>query len=350
MSRNMQEEAAPSMALPHIKELLQMHTYARPSGSVTETVFCEKYIAPLPGAYRDAVGNYIVKVGESRILWSSHTDTVHKTEGRTKLMYASAILSLNDTETEANCLGADCTVGVWLMRQMILRNVPGLYIFHAAEEIGGVGSNHIADKTPELLEGIDFAIALDRRGETSIVTYQFGGRCASEAFATSFAAQFDLGLKADTGGTFTDTANYTRLVPECTNISVGYYNQHTKEEILDVGFAAVLLEQLCKLDESKLVVARDHKSAPFRDTYEDWWSRGTYYPSSTRKSATLPYKSNNGRFVDLTIMREGKDFMEQVTDVAFEYPDILAEIFEDYGIDEDVLKEYISRHNERMGH
>lgn len=343
---NEEETGAPSMALPHIHELLQMHTYARPHGSDTEKVFRDKYLKHLPGAYQDDAGNYIVKVGESRILWSCHTDTVHRQDGRTKLVYANSILSLSDKEENANCLGADCSVGVWMMRQMILRNVPGLYVFHAGEECGGIGSTHIADKTPELLKDIDFAIALDRRGETSIITHQFGGRCASDAFANSFAAQFDLGLKLDAGGTFTDTANYTHLVSECTNISVGYYNQHTKDEILDVGFAATLLEQLCKIDESKLVAARDPsvKTSRWSD-YDDWWARGTYYPSTP--TAT---RRSNPRFVDMTIIKDGKDFMEQVTDVAFEYPDVLEEILQDYGIDEDVLKEYLARHNERMGH
>ena len=331
-------------SLPHIAELLQMHTYARPHGSATETKFCERYIAGLKNAYQDAAGNWIVRVGSSRILWSCHTDTVHREEGRTRLTYGGAILSLSPNEEKANCLGADCTVGVWLMRQMILRSVPGLYVFHAGEECGGIGSTHIAQHTPELLKDIDFAVALDRKGETSVVTHQWGGRCASDAFAKSFADQMiGMDFKEDSGGTFTDTANYTHLVSECSNISVGYYGQHTKDEVLDVGFAAVLLEQLCRIDESKLVAQRDPtaKSSRGFDDYSAWWERGTYYPS--RSTAV-----NNRRYVDETIFNDNKDFMEEVTDLAFENPDALAEIFADYGIDRDVIREYVSRHNQKM--
>ncbi len=305
-----------------------------------ERIFKEKYILPLEGAYLDAADNVIVKVGESRVLWSCHTDTVHREEGRTKLVYANSILSLSDKEEKANCLGADCSVGVWIMRQMILRGVPGLYVFHAGEEVGGIGSSHIANNTPELLDDIDFAIAFDRRGETSIVTHQWGGRCASEAFANSFAAQFDLGFTSDAGGTFTDTANYTHLVSECSNISVGYYNQHSKDEILDVGFAATLLEQICKIDESKLVASRDPtaKASSSRFGYEDWWERGTYHP---------PDSSRTRHYVDGTIFREEKDFMEEVTDLAFENPDVLAELFSDFGIDREVVREYVRHYNAR---
>jgi len=322
---------APSMVLPHVNELLQMHTFARPHGSKMERAFCKKYLSDLPGIYTDEAGNHILKVGEKpHVMWSSHTDTVHSKEGRPRLSYGGSILSLSEKETEASCLGADCSVGVWLMRQMILRSIPGLYVFHAGEEVGGIGSTFISEKTPELLEGIDIAIALDRRGETSVVTHQFGGRCCSDLFAKSLAAQINLGYETDSGGTFTDTANYTSQIAECTNISVGYYNQHTKSEILDVGFAVTLLEHLCKIDQSLLIVSRDPTA---RECYTDWWSGG--------------YVKPRGKPVDTTIFDSGKDFMEEVTDLAFENPDVLAEIFEDYGITEDVVREYVARHNER---
>lgn len=328
---NVSDLAAPSMALPHISELLQMHTYARPHNSDMERAFCKKYLADLPGIYTDAANNYICQVGtDPTILWSSHTDTVHKVGARTKLTYGGAILSLSEKEKDAACLGADCTVGVWMMRQMILRGVPGLYVFHAGEECGGIGSTYIADKTPELLAQIDFAIALDRRGETSIVTHQFGGRCCSDLFARSLASQLGHGFEPDNGGTFTDTANYTGLVSECTNISVGYYGQHTRDEVLDVGFASTLLEVLCKMDQGALIAARDPS---VRESYTDWWSGGYIKPK--------------GRYVDTSIFNTGKSFMEEVTDLAFENPDLLKEIFDDYGITEEVVEEYVSRYNLR---
>jgi hypothetical protein len=214
------------------------------------------------------------------------------------------------------------------MRQMILRGVPGLYIFHAGEEVGGIGSSYIADKTPELLAQVDFAIALDRRGEADVITHQFGGRCCSDLFAKTLANLLGHGFSPDSGGTFTDTANYTSHVSECTNISVGYYGQHTRDEVLDVGFAVTLLEVLCNLDQSKLLASRDPKAPT---SYTDWWGGGFAKPK--------------GRYVDTSIFSDSKTFMDQVTDLAFENPDVLAEIFEDYGITEEVVLEYVARYN-----
>src|SRR5216683_3061735 len=62
--------------------LLDMLTYCRPAGSDTESAFIDKYIAPLPGAQADAHGNWHVAVGDSTVLWSCHTDTVHSKQGR----------------------------------------------------------------------------------------------------------------------------------------------------------------------------------------------------------------------------------------------------------------------------
>ena len=71
------------------------------------------------------------------------------------------------------------------MLEMIKASVPGLYIFHRDEEVGGKGSKYISINTPEILKGIQFAIAFDRYGTTSVITEQMGGKCASREFADS---------------------------------------------------------------------------------------------------------------------------------------------------------------------
>lgn len=266
----------PAFATPAIRELVTMHTTCRPAGSKAVDAFCAKYIDSIPGMTIDKAGNRILQVGSPTcpVMWSSHTDTVHKHPGTQRVVYGGGLLSLHET-SQSSCLGADCTVGVWLMINMIRRNVPGLYVFHDSEEVGGLGSSYIAKHTPELLDNIQFAIAFDRRGTTSVITHQ-GSRCASDAFGSALAAQLGKPFTLDTGGTFTDTANYTHIVPECTNISVGYYNAHTSNEYLDVSFAAHLLERLCRLDVAALPVMRDPaKDNDYSYDYGDWSSTVT---------------------------------------------------------------------------
>lgn len=252
---------------PRLKELVAMLEYCRPEGSDTEEHFIATYLDTLPGMTKDDYGNRICIVGKDkpRIAWSSHTDTVHYDEGTQAIEIDKHGLMGLDFHSDANCLGADCTAGVWLMRRLIMAGKPGLYIFHRGEESGGQGSRWIASNTPELVEGIDAMIALDRRGYTSVITEQSTGRTASNRFANSLADQLNTlsGLQnkyaADDGGIFTDSAFYNHLIPECTNVSVGYFQQHSRQETLDYVFTDDLLLALLKLDYSKLTIARDPK-------------------------------------------------------------------------------------------
>lgn len=256
---------------PSIKTLVGMLSYMRPADSITEEMFISKYITPL-GTTRDTFGNHYLRIGDNpHILWSSHTDTVHGEEGRQAVRVDDGIVSRvhkSPQGTARTCLGADCTTGVWLMREMILARVPGLYVFHREEEIGGLGSDYIARQTPDLLTGIDIAIAFDRRGGDSVVTHQFGGRTASETFACQLASLLGGDYAPDDTGTFTDTSNYSTIVSECTNISVGYAGAHTAKETQDLAFAMHLRDTLLLADWSELKAMRDPDAV---DKDQAWW-------------------------------------------------------------------------------
>src|SRR3984957_494338 len=110
-------------ACPEASSLIRMHTYKRPDLSDTEIQFILEWIRPL-GAERDNAGNYYLEVGSNPhgILWSSHLDTVHKEDGHQKLAVVGDMLRLTKKEKKrgTNCLGADDSVGVWVMREMII--------------------------------------------------------------------------------------------------------------------------------------------------------------------------------------------------------------------------------------
>lgn len=256
-----------------MKTLLKMLETKRPAYSGSEAEFIETWIKPL-GTIQDSAGNLYLRIGNAPILFSSHTDTVHRTEGRQRLSVQGNIVKLARREKTSNCLGADCTAGVWLMREMAIAKVPGLYIWHAAEEIGGVGSSHIAARLPKILDGILFAIAFDRRGTSSVITHQAGGRCCSDTFAMSLACQLGPDFVLDDGGIFTDTANYTDIIGECTNVSVGYYREHFKYESLDLAHLLKLREAMLEMDWEALAYERmpgeeDEDEKAYNDFF-DW--------------------------------------------------------------------------------
>lgn len=242
---------------PRLQELLVMLTYARPDGSATEKEFIKTFIDTLPDVRYDHAGNRVVRIGEDNtVCWASHTDTVDWDEGRKALRIDSKGRFALDPDSEASCLGADCTAGVWLMRRMILAGKPGLYIFHRSEECGGKGSKYLAKHGAALWKDIKFLISLDRKGKDSVITEQFMGETASNAFARSIAPMLPRGFKADPHGSFTDSANYADVIQECSNLSVGYEDCHTKRETLDFTFTDLLLKHLIALDYSRLVAIR----------------------------------------------------------------------------------------------
>lgn len=264
--------------------LLRMLTYKRPAKSATEAQFILDFITPT-GARPDGFGNYWLDVGTNpTLLFSSHTDTVHHDDGFQALCFdepdmvtAKIFADTDQFDVDeamkefaltgkmpkisraklTNCLGADCTTGIWLMLEMIKAGIEGRYVFHREEECGGNGSDYVAKKEPERLKGIKAAIAFDRKGYTSIITHQMNGRCCSDEFGKSLAKALDMNHKMDDTGTFTDTANYTDLIGECTNLSVGYFDQHGPKEAQDTNFALVLRDALLCADFSDLVFKRE---------------------------------------------------------------------------------------------
>lgn len=297
-----------------VSRLVEMLAHMRPAGSKTERRFIRDYISPL-GMCQDKAGNLYKRIGTAPVLWSCHTDTVHRQGGKQTVIVDGATARL-PYNSKSNCLGADDTVGVWLMCEMIQAGIEGLYIFHRGEECGGIGSDYIAKKTPELLKGIKCAIAFDRYGYEDVITHQFGTRCCSDVFAKSLAYALGLGHAPDDGGTFTDTAQYTDLIGECTNVAVGYHKQHTFLETCDLAFAWRMRNALMAIDLSALVFKREPGEW---DPLDYKWSFGN---STSREDV---WDNDN----------DGATYYKQarMSDIVKDYPEEIADILCEFGLD-----------------
>ena len=254
--------------------LLEILSWARPHDSATERAFCREYLDRIPGMRSDAFGNRMITIGgRPRTLWSCHVDTVAAVGGAQAVgIDAHGVAHLCDGKAGMS-LGADDGAGLWIMLGMIAAACPGLYLFHRGEEQGCLGSRWIERHTPELLANIDAAIAFDRAGLGDVITHQSYGRTCSDAFATSLASalnQQNAGFRyaPDDTGVYTDTNEYAGIIPECTNLSVGYDRQHGPRETLDVVHCEKLLAAMLELDASRLVIERD---PAVREDDDRWW-------------------------------------------------------------------------------
>ncbi len=295
----------------HLKTIIDMFSYKRPMGSLYEDIFVERFLMPL-GFQRDEFKNLVLTLGDNpRVLFSSHMDTVHYDEGIQRVKYKKGVL----TQNGSNCLGADDTAGIWLMTEMIKAHIPGVYIIHHGEERGCIGSRAKAKGDPEFFANIDIAVAFDRAGYKDIITHQSGWRTASDAFAKSLSEQLGNTYSASPNGAYTDTNEYRELVAECTNLSVGYFSQHTSKERQDVTFLMALREALLQVDWSKLVVERDPKAVDYDDFGYGFWGSG--------KSSFRRQRKND------------------LYDLIYDYPRVAESILRAFGVTEEVFKQEI---------
>tara|TARA_R110002051_G_scaffold323259_1_gene416281 strand:+ start:247 stop:1548 length:1302 start_codon:yes stop_codon:yes gene_type:complete len=282
-----------------IQNVRRIFSIGRPAGAIEETEWVNTYLytpeMQKMGMYKDGFaymgevgeGNCIIEVGEgSRTLFSSHTDTVHRTGGPQNVM-----IDLEESKLitdSGQCLGADDGTGIWLMLELIKAGVPGLYIFHRAEEVGGQGSAFIANHHADLLQNYDRAIAFDRKDDWSIITHQGGSRCCSDVFGKDLAEKLDMGHRLDTGGSFTDTANYDGIIPECTNLSVGCHNCHSGRENQEIPYLLEFRDALINVDWENLVTVRDPTIPDYSYGGSSGFGGSYYYQgSSTKKPETI---------------------------------------------------------------
>lgn len=225
----------------------------------------------------DSIGNLHIDtrlVPTNRTMFTCHVDTCDHVDGKKRITYdsKSGMVSLHkSSKTKGNVLGADDGAGVYVLMHMIAAGIPGYYCFFIGEERGGVGSSWLAKNQPDLLREFDHAIAFDRGHTTDIITHQGGTRCCSDAFAQELADRmFDVGLMPDNSGVYTDTAEFIDIIPECTNISVGYEKQHGCDETLDLRYLDRLINCVLTMSWYALPVERDPKV--YESLYErlDW--------------------------------------------------------------------------------
>lgn len=255
-----------------LTELMQLH---RPHGGDNEyqaQLIIEQAIRQADTevaieSYYDRHGNLIYEVGASRkVLFTAHVDTVHRADGKSVLSRIESFVIASDAATGKDCvLGADDAAGCYLLTELIAAGVEGTYIFFVGEEVGGIGSGAFVLDNPDFKA--DIAIAFDRRGYSDVITHQASGRCCSDKFALALAKQLDMKYKPCSSGVYTDTAEFVDLVPECTNVSVGYFDEHTSSERLDIEHLMQLRAALLKVDWESLPIERDPKAV---QDYRTW--------------------------------------------------------------------------------
>jgi hypothetical protein len=281
------------------KTLARALSVKRPHNTVAVSDFTEWLFNALPAELKsftsvDGAGNLHIdnRIAGSKTLFIAHVDTVHKEVGANKIRKTAT-----HWYADGAPLGADDGAGVAMLMHLIHADVKGYYIFSQGEECGGIGAKHIATHHADLLAQFDRAIAFDRRGIDSVISHQGMGRCASDVFCEALANDlnaFDdtLMYSPDDTGVYTDTAEFTDIIPECTNISVGYYSEHGDQENLDIVHFEALSKAVLKVMWDSLPTDRDPTVPEYKEYKYNtgWWSNYGVYGDATTHNKQVDSK------------------------------------------------------------
>ena len=190
---------------------------------------------------KDEFDNYYKIIGKSETMFTSHLDTADRKQSKVTIYSTEKDGDEMFVTDGTSILGADDKAGVSIMLYMMAHNIPGIYYFFDGEERGGIGSNKVASvfESIEHLKGVKRCISFDRRNYYSVITQQLGRECCSDEFATELAKELNksgLKISLDPTGIYTDSASFIDEIAECTNISVGYFSEHTISETQNISF------------------------------------------------------------------------------------------------------------------
>jgi hypothetical protein len=216
---------------------------------------------------------FVPKQKENKPCLVAHIDTVWDKDRYTKPKAQSSGAQMaelyHDTQKgviwSPSGLGADDRAGVYgvlkLLTQLKEPFTPYVLLTDL-EESGGAGAYEAVDLYREELTNCTMFIELDRRGEDDCVFY------SSEP--TDFIEYIEsFGFK-EAIGTFSDISIISPEFERCAvNLSIGYYNEHTKQEYLNTKEMEVTIKKVSKLIKNA-VRSKKHWTHIAPPTRWDW--------------------------------------------------------------------------------
>lgn len=215
-----------------LKKLYAIHS---PSGKEDKMIaFLVSYLKSLPGVKlgRDSYDNLYAWKGESETYPCivAHLDQVQRNHPRDfrAIECRDLIFGFSAKEHSFCGLGADDKNGIIICLEAIKKYDCMKVVFFKEEETGCHGSSHAEMK---FFDDCRFVIQCDRRGNSDLITNISCSDLCSEKFIQDIDPE-KWGYKEETGMmTDIEALKERGLSVSAANISCGYYNPHSDEEI-----------------------------------------------------------------------------------------------------------------------
>lgn len=196
----------------------------------------------LPGVYMYIDNNH-------PICLVAHVDTLPRPE--IKLIERNGIVT-----NKLGILGADDRAGVFALEKL---KASGCNILLCSgEESGGIGARAAARDL--MMTGVNLMLEFDRKGANEYVYYSYDIPRKTAKYIESYGYIQDY-------GSYSDIAEFTYL--PAVNLSIGYYDQHTKRERLHLD------EMLMNIGRARRMI--DNPPAKRYDMPEERYFSGKHY-------------------------------------------------------------------------
>jgi hypothetical protein len=178
--------------------------------------------------------------GNCGVALTSHVDTVDFDHCTPKSIVEQNGIITAYRDGRRTILGGDDRVGVQICFESLSRTttIPHIFLFDG-EDNGGICSNLFVQEHGDL-SMIDIMISLDACFNNEFVWY--GSNRSADGWVESF------GWKNRGKGIFTDISTISKHYDfPCVNLGVGYFNQHTALEYIDVEVMALAKRKLNRM-------------------------------------------------------------------------------------------------------
>lgn len=217
-----------------------------------------------------ATKDYVYAIGDIPIALVAHLDTVF-TKPVQNLYYDQSKGVLWSPEG----LGADDRAGIFAILMIIKSGLRPSIIFTTDEEKGGCGASALSEQVCPF-PNLKYMIELDRQGHDDCVFYDCNNREFIE-YISNFGFR-------ESWGTFSDISYLAPAWDVCaTNLSVGYYDEHSKQEIL---FVDALFNTINKV--KRMLMEEDIPDFIWTERFKSYLPHNPYYGYSDYPSDFEP--------------------------------------------------------------
>ena len=233
-------------------ELAQVYKNIDTNGKLRNFLFCEGEEPVMVVAHLDTVFEDFLKPSST-----NSTNDFYQTTIELKKIYHDQVQGVM---WSPDGLGADDRVGVFMILSLVRAGARPSILFTTDEESGSASGYDFAFQYKHKFQnyGIKYLMELDRSGVNDCVFY----KCDNPDF-TKYIEGY--GFKTGTGS-FTDISVICPIIKTAgVNLSVGYWNEHSKTEMIDLFTMSKNFDIIYKMIKNSKKIKKVYKFIPKKE-------------------------------------------------------------------------------------